>query len=612
MATGTLDSNSAAGRESSPVTIAVQFEEQVARTPDSVAVISGETQLTYRELDGRANQLARYLQLADVGPDTLVGLAMDRTHEMLVAMLAILKAGGAYLPLDPAYPAARNAFVIEDSKTKLVVTTERTRPSVPETAARIISLDGRDASAIGQQTREPVRSKAAENNLAYVMYTSGSTGKPKGVMIENHNVTNFFAGMDIALGRIPGVWLAVTSICFDISVLELLWTLTRGFSVVVYRPDGSELPGQIRKHKVTHFQSTPSLVRAMALDPDSLMALSSLRQLLIGGEAFPISLLSLLRPSYTGEIHNMYGPTETTIWSTTYPVPKSAEIIPVGKPILKTQVYVLDAEMKPAPEGEEGELFIGGEGVARGYMNRPDLTSERFLADPFLPGSRMYRTGDLARFLPDGNLEYLGRTDFQVKIRGFRIELGEIESHLEQQLAVQQAVVMAQEDKGGDKLLVAYLVAKQGQTTTPETLRSALEAKLPPYMMPSQFIFLESFPLTSNGKIDRKALPKETPPAAAGDDGQPAELDGQIEEMLAATWAEALGLSHVGRKDNFFDLGGHSLSALKVAFKIQQIFQVDFPLQTFIQIPVLHDQARKLEELLMEAVDSEGSVSTVN
>ena len=311
-----------------------------------------------------------------------------------------------------------------------------------------------------------MRPQATGNDLAYVMYTSGSTGKPKGVMIEHHNVINFFAGMDIALGSTPGVWLAVTSICFDISVLELLWTLTRGFCVVVYRPDGSELPGQIRKHRVTHFQSTPSLVRAMALDPDSLTALASLKQILIGGEAFPLSLLSLLRPSYKGENHHMYGPTETTIWTTTCRVPESAEVIYIGKPILNTQVYVLDPNLKPVPAGEEGELFIGGDGVARGYLNRPELTSERFVRDPFRGEGRLYRTGDLARFLPNGSLDYLGRTDFQVKIRGFRIELGEIEAHLEQQPGVQQAVVMAHEDKGGDKLLVAYLVPQQDQSTT--------------------------------------------------------------------------------------------------------------------------------------------------
>jgi amino acid adenylation domain-containing protein len=589
-------------------TIAGEFAQQVERTPDAIAVISEDTQLTYRQLDARSNQLARYLQNAGVGPETLVGLAMNRTHHMLIAMLAILKSGGAYLPLDPAYPADRNAFVIEDSKTKLVVTTEQIRPSLPQTAATVISLDG-DAAAIGEQTSEAVQSSAAGSNLAYVMYTSGSTGKPKGVMIEHHNVINFFAGMDIALGSTPGVWLAVTSICFDISVLELLWTITRGFTVVIYRPDGSELPGQIRKHKVTHFQSTPSLVRAMALDADSLAALASLKQLLIGGEAFPVSLLSMLRPAYSGEIHNMYGPTETTIWSTTYMVPESGDVMPVGKAILNTQLYVLDADMRQVPFGEEGELFIGGDGVARGYFGRPELTGERFLADPFLAGGRIYRTGDLARFLPDGDLEYLGRTDFQVKIRGFRIELGEIEAHLEQQPGVQQAVVMAEEDKGGDKLLVAYLIAKPDQNPTSDNLRSALEAKLPPYMMPSQFIFLQTFPLTSNGKIDRKMLPQQKAVLTAAGADQAGELDGQIEEMLAATWAEGLGLPRVNRNDNFFDLGGHSLSALRVAFKIQQIFQVDFPLQTFIQIPVLSEQARRLEDLLTAAVDADVSVN---
>jgi amino acid adenylation domain-containing protein len=609
MATETMNRPFFGGGDAAPATVSACFEAQAARMPDSVAVVSGKEQVTYRELDERGNQLARYLQHAGVGPETLVGLAMDRTHEMLVAMMAILKAGGAYLPLDPAYPAARNAFVIQDSQTKLVVTTEKIRCSLPETSARIISLDG-DALAIGKEGRGKVQSLATESNLAYVMYTSGSTGKPKGVMIENHNVINFFAGMDIALGSTPGVWLAVTSVCFDISVLELLWTLTRGFQVVVDRADGTELPGQIRKHRVTHFQSTPSLVRAMAQDPESLSALTSLKQLLIGGEAFPHSLLSLLRPSYVGEIHNMYGPTETTTWSTTCLVPESAVTISIGKPILNTQVYVLDSEMKPVPAGEDGELLIGGEGVARGYFNRPELTAERFVPNPFHPGGRLYRTGDMARFLEDGNLEYLGRTDSQVKIRGFRIELGEIEARLEQQHGIQQAVVTVHEDKRGDRLLVAYLIAKPGQTTTTEALRNGLEAELPPYMVPSQFRFLEAFPLTPNGKIDRKALPQDVAPGGneqsqSNDPGD--DPGGQIEQMLAAAWAEALGLSQVRRSDNFFDLGGHSLSALRVSSTIQRLFQLDFPLQTFIRIPVLSDQAKELEDRLMEAVDSESS-----
>ena len=492
--------------EFADATIAAAFERQGARTPDAIAVVSGEHELTYRELDARANKLARTLQSAGAAPDTLVGLAVERSHEMMVALLGILKSGAAYMPLDPFYPAARIAFTMDDSQTALIVTTEAIRSGLPKHFARVISVDG-DAEMIAEQDDAPVVSQAEGGNLAYVMYTSGSTGEPKGVMIEQHNVINFFDGMDRAIGKGPGTWLAVTSVCFDISVLELLWTLTRGFKVVVHRPDGQlEVPAEIRKHGVTHFQSTPSLTRALAVDPDAKAALGTLKQLLLGGEALPASMIAMLRPDYKGEIFNMYGPTETTIWSTTYEVRGVEEAMPIGKPILNTQIYVLDAEMRPVPRGDIGELFIGGDGVARGYLFRPELTAERFLGDPFLDGNRIYKTGDLVRFRADGNLEYLGRTDFQVKIRGFRIELGEIEAQLEQQPGVQQAVVNACEDKGGDKLLVAYIVAKADQPASAEALRTALAVILPPYMMPSQFVFLEEFPLTENGKIDRKSL----------------------------------------------------------------------------------------------------------
>jgi amino acid adenylation domain-containing protein len=584
-------------------TIAAAFERQVALTPDAIAVVSGDHQLTYRELNARANKLARYLQAAGAAPDTLVGLAVERSHEMMIALLAILKSGAAYMPLDPGYPGARIAFTIEDSKTSLILTTENIRAVLPDNSARMISLD-RDADAIAKESDAPVVSQATGRNLAYVMYTSGSTGKPKGVMIEQHNVINFFDGMDTAIGRIPGTWLAVTSVCFDISVLELLWTVARGFKVVVHRPDGQlEVPTEIRKHGVTHFQSTPSLTRALAVDPDARAALGTLKQLLLGGEALPASMIGMLRPEYKGEIFNMYGPTETTIWSTTYQVHGVEEAMPIGRPILNTQIYVLDTNGQPVPQGDIGELFIAGDGVARGYLFRPELTAERFLDDPFIPGNRMYKTGDLARVRADGQLEYLGRTDFQVKIRGFRIELGEIEAQLEQQPGVQQAVVNACEDKGGDKLLVAYVVAKADQPASAEALRNALASKLPPYMMPSQFLFLDKFPLTDNGKIDRKSLPAIQVQNATAETSAESELDGELEEMVAAIWAEALGIPQVRANDNFFDLGGHSLSALKAAFKLQQVFQMEFPLQTFIQTPVLREQARLLEEMILNAAE---------
>ncbi len=578
-------------------TIAPMFDAQVERTPEAIAVVSGEARLTYRELWERVNRLARYLQAAGVGPETVTGLAVERNHEMLVAMLAILKAGGAYLPLDPEYPKERTALVVEDSRAKIILSTEGTRHSLPATAARVISLDG-EARAIAQQSAAPVVCPAEGHNLAYLMYTSGSTGKPKGVMVENRNVVNFFHGMDRVIGSEPGVWLAVTSISFDISVLELLWTVTRGFQVVIRSPkDTLDIPAEIVRHGVTHYQSTPTPVRALVSEPKALAAFARLKKLLLGGEAVPASLVRVLRQRYGGEIYNMYGPTETTIWSTSCRIEGAPDSLPIGKPLLNQQTYVLNERLQPVAPGEQGELFIGGDGVGRGYWNRPELTAERFVADPFRKGGRLYRTGDAVRVRPDGNLEYLGRNDFQVKIRGYRIELGEIEALLEQQPAVKQAVAAAREDAGGDKILVAYVVPKNGSLAV-ETLRAALQEKVPDYMIPSCFVPLAELPLTANGKIDRRALPEPTANSPACEQGGD-ELDGEIEQIVAQIWAEALGVIRVRRNDSFFDLGGHSLSALRTTAQIQEIFQVDFPLQTFLKMPVLCEQARKLEEILL-------------
>jgi len=579
------------------------IEAQVARTPDQVALVFEGEQLTYAELDLRANQLANHLSALGVGPDMLVGVYLPRSIEMVVGILAILKAGGAYVPIDPSYPGARIALVIEDSQLGFILTTQQSGASLPPSPARIISVDGH-SSAIKAASAVPVDSGVTENNLAYVIYTSGSTGKPKGVMVEHRNVTNFFAGMDRVIGTDPGTWLAVTSISFDISVLELLWTLTRGFEVVIHGEGNSDkIPGKILHHRATHLQLTPSLLRALVSDAQSLEALGTLKTILVGGEALPSSLVAALRQNFSGELFNMYGPTETAIWSTVHRVEEPRSSIPIGKPIANTQVYVLDSQLRLVPSGAIGNLYIGGDGVVRGYLKRPELTEERFLGNPFRAGGRIYRTGDLARFLPDGGLEFVGRADFQVKIRGFRIELGEIEATLEQQPGVAQAVVVAREDRQADKILVAYLVAKDGKSVDANSLRSALEAALPNYMVPSHFVSLDKLPLTANGKIDRNALPPISEPAGialnVGEDPR-----GEFERLLANAWAESLGLSRIGRDDNFFSLGGHSLAALKIAFKTQQEFNVDFPLQMFVQYPVLREQARRLEEMMVEQADA--------
>jgi acyl-coenzyme A synthetase/AMP-(fatty) acid ligase len=329
-----------------------------------------------------------------------------------------------------------------------------------------------------------------------------------------------------------------------------------------------------------------------------------LKKIFVGGEALPPSLVAFLRESFSGEMYNMYGPTETAIWSTVYRVEEQRASIPIGKPIANTQVYVLDSRMHLVPSGAFGQLWIGGDGVVRGYWNRPELTAERFVRDPLRDGGKLYPTGDIARFLPDGNLEYVGRADFQVKIRGFRIELGEIEATLDQQPGVAQAVVVAREDRGGDKLLAAYFVAKAGQSVKADALRIALAAALPNYMVPSHFIPLERLPLTANGKIDRNALPPVSLTAGAAKEKAGEEPVGEFEQVLAKSWAEALGLKRVSRQDNFFHLGGHSLAALKIAFKCRQEFQMEFPLQMFVQYPVLSEQAKRVEEMILEQADA--------
>jgi amino acid adenylation domain-containing protein len=554
------------------LTVTHLFREQVAHRPEAFAIVSGEERLTYLELDRKSNQLARHLQNQGVGKETLVGVLLNRSEELPVALLGILKAGGAYVPLDPGYPPERISFVIEDSRTPVILSTGHYSEILPATTARILRLD-QEATAVAGQIPEPLAPLARGDHLAYVIYTSGSTGTPKGVMVEHRNVHSFFLALDRLIGTDPGVWLAVTSISFDISVLELFWTLTRGYQVLLHSDEGAySLSDEIVRFGVTHLQLTPSLARMLAADPRSLAALRGLKKLLIGGEALPVSLAASLRSATPAEIYNMYGPTETTIWSTAFPIPahfESRTHVPIGLPLANTEAYVLGPDLRPLPPGEPGELFLGGAGVVRGYWERARLTAERFLSDPFRPGNRMYRTGDVARFLPDGNLEFLGRTDFQVKIRGFRIELGEIEALLEQYPAIEQAVVVARESKPGDKHLVAYVVGRRQETLTPALLRSFLRSKVPEYMLPSYFVFLERLPVTANGKIDRNALPRpvESNSRPSRSESRPRS---EMEGIIAEVWAEALGLGEVGLDDNFFDLGATSLMVPEVQNELQR------------------------------------------
>jgi amino acid adenylation domain-containing protein len=578
-----------------PSTMAQAFQNQAAATPDSLAIISANRRLTYRELDQRSNQLARHLQQHGVGPEVLVGIAAERSLEMMVGLLAILKAGGAYVPIDPGFPPQRVSLMIEDSQVPIILATEHTKAYLPQAAARILSIDGQ-AVEVSRQSTAPFPCSGDEKNLAYVIYTSGSTGKPKGVMIEHRNVLNFFAGMDATIDPTPGVWLAVTSISFDISVLELFWTLSRGFQLVIHGDEGTQtIPEEIRRFEVTHLQCTPSLAQMIAIAPDGLASLGCLKKLFLGGEALSLALVRRLRRVFHGDLYNMYGPTETTIWSTTAQIDENPGSVSIGKPITNTQVYVLSPLFQPVSEGEAGDLFLGGAGVVRGYWKRPELTKERFLNDPFLPGNRIYRTGDIARFLPDGNLEFLGRADFQVKLRGFRIEIGEIEAALESQPGVAQAVVVAREFKSQatmeDKRLVAYLVAKSGSTPNAADLRAALSASLPEYMIPSNFVVLDVFPLTANGKIDRNALPM---PATEATELVSEPPGNELEQKIADAWKEALGVEQVGLNRNFFDLGAHSLMVAEVHMQLQQSLGRDISLVDLFQFPTVSSLAAHL------------------
>ena len=533
------------------------FQEQVQRTPEAVALVCGERQLSYRQLNAQAEALAAQLRRLGVGPDKLVGVCLERSMEMVVALYAIHKAGGAYVPLDAGYPRERLAFMLEDAQAALLLTQRSLLERLPEARPLTFCLDG--PPPLADTPTSPASGILTPEHLAYVIYTSGSTGKPKGVMVRHRNVVNFFTGMDRALNwgsriadcglaasappianpqsatrnpqssEAPGVWLAVTSISFDISVLELFWTLCRGFKVVV-QPEltaGAEtrkagtgersvqgreptLAEQLVRHGVTHLQCTPSLARLLAQEPGTLEALRGLRQFLLGGEPLPPALAAQLRGC--GQLFNMYGPTETTVWSTVQRLaPEQA--ITIGRPIANTQIYLLDQRLEPVPTGEAGELFIGGAGVARGYLRRPELTAERFIPDPFSaePEGRLYRTGDLARYRPEGTLEFLGRADQQVKIRGFRIELGEVEAALRQHPGINDCAVGLWEPSAQDKRLAGYYVPKDTGSIPVSELRGFLRERLPEYMLPSAFIVLEALPLTPNGKLDRKALPVPQP-----------------------------------------------------------------------------------------------------
>ncbi len=555
-----------------PLTLHGWIEERTRQAPATTAVEMGETRLSYGELDRRANRLARHLRRLGVGPDVLVGLAMERSIDMLVGLLAVLKAGGAYVPIDPEYPKARLAHMMEDSRAPVLVTQEPLLERLPEHQARVVAVD-RDAALIAAESGEPLPcdGAAAPGNLAYVIYTSGSTGKPKGVQIPHSAVVNFLDSMS----RRPGLdrgdsLLAVTTLSFDIAGLELYLPLVCGARLVLVSREttqaGEELRAALESRGITAMQATPATWRLLLAA--GWLGARGLK-ILCGGEALPRDLADQLLAA-CGSLWNVYGPTEATIWSTLDEVGSGGPIT-IGRPLANTEIYLLSRRMEPVPVGVPGELLIGGAGLARGYRGRPDLTAERFIAHPFAalrgePGARLYRTGDLARHLPDGRVEFLGRIDHQVKVRGFRIELGDIETALGRQPGIAQAVVVARDDNAGAKQLAAYLVpaaATETATATPSVadLRAALKETLPEYMVPALYTFLDAMPLTPNGKVDRRALPAPDRTAAVRDYAAPRDAK---EEFFCALWQELLDLPRVGIGDDFFELGGDSLLVIRV------------------------------------------------
>ncbi|HEY7122624.1 MAG TPA: amino acid adenylation domain-containing protein [Ktedonobacterales bacterium] len=582
------------------------FETQVERTPDALAVVFGEAYLSYRELNRKANQLAHHLKHQGVRPGVLVGLCVERSLEMVIGLLGILKAGGAYVPLDPTYPAERLDHMLTDARIPVMVTQRYLLTRLPDRGIAAVCLDA-DAPALDCQSDTNPLAEAAPETLAYVIYTSGSTGRPKGVQIPHRAVVNLLQAMQQRPGMSAAdTLLAVTTLSFDIAALELFLPLVMGGRLVIASREtamsGQALIVALAHYGVTLMQATP--VTWKLLLAAGWQGSPQLRAL-CGGEALDLTLAQQLVPK-VASLWNMYGPTETTIWSATAKIEPGAGLVPLGLPIAHTQFYILDAQLQPVPIGVPGELSIGGAGVARGYLNRPELTAERFLPDPFsaIPGACLYKTGDLVRYRPNGQIEFLGRLDSQVKVRGFRIEPGEIESRLTQHPAVQAAVVVARADGAGEKRLVAYIVSAQPEECDARTLRGYLKERLPEYMVPAAFVTLAQFPLTPNGKTDRRALPDADELGKEQGDTFVAPRT-PTEESLAAIWRDILRRNEIGIFDNFFELGGHSLLATQAIAQVCQTFQVELSPWNLFEAPTISDLAVMIVQKQAQRVEAE-------
>jgi amino acid adenylation domain-containing protein len=567
------------------------FERQVARVPERVALECNGQTVRYRDLDARANRLAARLRSLGVARDMPVGVMLPRSPDLIVALLAVLKAGGAYLPLDPAFPAQRLLFMLSDSRAQVVLTDSNLARALGSTAARVLTLD---TPAGESAPTQHAGAGQTPDDLAYLIYTSGSTGQPKGVQVPHRNVVNFLASMQ----RCPGIReddrvYSVTTIAFDISVLELFLPLSVGATICLADDgavrDPSELARELTATRATMLQATPATWRLLI---ESGWSGNAGLTALCGGEALPRDLAKQLFDR-CGSVWNLYGPTETTVWSAVHKLAPDMNRVPIGLPIANTQFYVLDGKRRPTPLGVPGELWIGGAGVARGYHDRPDLTAERFVPNPFTGSGRMYRTGDLVRREVDGTLDFIGRVDFQVKLHGFRIELGEIETVLRGHPAIREAIALVREDQVGDRRLVMYWTRRERAYVTDVELRRVMVEALPMYMVPSVLVELDELPMTPNGKVDRSRLPAPAGvrPALESSFAPPSN---DLERQLADVWCDVLKVEKVGVLDNFFDLGGSSLLLVQVQRRTRELLQRDVPLVDFFRWPTVAALAEHL------------------
>ncbi len=591
------------------------FEQMVARAPEAVAVIGDGVQISYRELNRRANQVGHYLRRRGVGVETLVGISMERSIEMVVAMVGIVKAGGAYLPLDAGYPAERLALMQRDARSPIVLTDGTAQPPTDhqdESAAEWIDVR-EHAEEIAREWESNPIGVSGPDNLAYVIYTSGSTGVPKGVAVEQRAVVRLVRNTNYVALSAEDVIAQVSTSSFDAATFEIWGALLNGARIVIILKDVllsvREFSEQLRRHGVTTMFVTTALFNHLAREEPS--ALRGLRHMLFGGEAVdPRAVERILAHGAPERLLHVYGPTETTTFSTwelVAQVAAGAVTIPIGRPLSNTTLHVLDRHLHPVPVGVPGELYIGGDGVAREYMNHPGLTAEKFIPDPYreVEGARMYRTGDLVRRLEDGRIEFIGRADSQVKLRGFRIELGEIETRLIEHRKIAQAAVIVREDRPGEKRLVAYVAAKEeGDLLPANELRDFLSERLPAYMIPAYFVQLPSLPINRNGKVDRRALPSpDTIGRGDAEESNPPATP--TEEEVAKIWREVLNLEHASVEDNFFDVGGHSLLAMQLLSQIRQRFAIEFPVRRFFERPTIRGLAAAVD------VEHQGRIDAV-